>query len=310
MPADHHPWQYVTGKLTPVKDNFMPTRPSPTVRGRRLRYELRRLREQRGLTIEQVSERSSGDWTPSAISRWETGDRRIRPADLRVLLDIYDVHGDQREVLLTLAREARTRGWWQSYSSDAVPEWFQVYLGLEAEASSIHTYDAELVPGLLQTADYYRAFMRAAPAAGNEEVIERKIAVRAGRQERLTADDAPECWFILGEAVIRRVVGGNQVMRAQLEHIARQADRPRVNVQVLAFKAGAHPAMDGSFVILGFPEAPDPDVAYLESQTGSLYLEKLPEVERYQAMFNHLVAKALDPDESKTLIAEVAAELA
>ncbi|SRR6266536_3350123 len=288
----------------------MPIRPSPTVRGRRLRYELRRLREQRGLTIEQVSERSSGDWTASAISRWETGDRRIRPADLRVLLDIYEVHGKQREVLLTLAREARTRGWWQSYSSDAVPEWFQVYLGLEAEAASIHEYAAELVPGLFQTPDYYRAFMRAAPAAGNEEAIERKIAVRTARQERLTTDAPPECWAVLGEAVIRRVVGGPQVMRAQLEHIVGLADRPHISVQVLPFKAGAHPAMDGSFIILGFPEAPDPDVVYLESQTGSLYLEKPPEVERYQTVFNHLVAKALDPDESKTLIADVAAGLA
>jgi transcriptional regulator with XRE-family HTH domain len=285
-------------------------RPSPTVRGRRLRYELRRLREQRSLTIEQVAEQSHGDWTASAISRWETGDRRIRPADLRALLDIYDVGGDQREVLLTLAREARQRGWWQSYSSDAVPEWFQVYLGLEAEAASIHEYAAELMPGLFQTADYYRAFMRTAPAAGDDEAIERKIAVRAARQERLTADDAPDCWAVLNEAAARRVVGGTKVMRAQLEHIVALADRPRINVQVLPFRAGAHPAMDGSFIILGFPEAPDPDVVYLESQTGSLYLEKLPEVDRYQAMFNHLVAKALGPEESIGLIAQAAAEMA
>jgi transcriptional regulator with XRE-family HTH domain len=285
-------------------------RPSPTVRGRRLRYELRRLREQRGLTIEQVAEQSHGDWTSSAISRWETGDRRIRPADLRALLDIYDVGGDQREVLLTLAREARQRGWWQSYSSDAVPEWFQVYLGLEAEAASIHEYAAELVPGLFQTADYYRAFMRTAPAAGDDEAIERKIAVRAARQERLAADDAPECWAVLNEAAVRRVVGGTKVMHAQLQHIAALADRPHINVQVLPFRAGAHPAMDGSFIILGFPEAPDPDVVYLEGQTGSLYLEKLPEVDRYQAMFNHLVAKALSPEESISLIAQAAAEMA
>jgi transcriptional regulator with XRE-family HTH domain len=102
----------------------MPVRPSPTVRGRRLRYELRRLREQRNLTIEQVAERSGGDWTASAISRWERGDRRIRPVDLRALLDIYEVLGSERDELLGLAREARTRGWWQSYRGDAVPEWF------------------------------------------------------------------------------------------------------------------------------------------------------------------------------------------
>ena len=162
----------------------MPARPSPTVRGRRLRHELRKIREEHGLTIEQVSERSGGDWNASTISRWETGDRRIRPVDLRRLLDLYDVHGDQREVMLTLARQARERGWWRSYS-DAVPEWFEVYLGLEAEAAVIRDYSAELVPGLLQTADYYRAFMRAAPAAGDEETIERKAA--AHRSARTTS---------------------------------------------------------------------------------------------------------------------------
>ncbi len=286
----------------------MPVRPSPTVRGRRLRYELRQFRERRGLTIEQVSELSEGDWNASTISRWETGDRRIRPSDLRLLLDIYDVRGEQREVLLTLARQARERGWWRSYS-DAVPEWFQVYLGLEAEAASIHEYGSELVPGILQTADYYRAFMHAAPAAGDEETIERKAAVRLTRQERLTNDDPPDYWAVLNEAVIRRVVGGAATMRAQLLHIAEMADRPNVSVQVLPFRTGAHAAMDGSFTVLGFREATDPDVVYLESQAGSLYLEKAPEVERYAAVFSYLIAKALDPDESRALIARAAAEM-
>ncbi len=286
----------------------MPVRPSPTVRGRRLRYELRQFRERRGLTIEQVSELSEGDWNASTISRWETGDRRIRPSDLRLLLDIYDVRGEQREVLLTLARQARERGWWRSYS-DAVPEWFQVYLGLEAEAASIHEYGSELVPGILQTADYYRAFMHAAPAAGDEETIERKAAVRLTRQERLTNDDPPDYWAVLNEAVIRRVVGGAATMRAQLLHIAEMADRPNVSVQVLPFRTGAHAAMDGSFTVLGFREATDPDVVYLESQAGSLYLEKAPEVERYAAVFSYLITKALDPDESRALIARAAAEM-
>jgi len=285
----------------------MPARPSPTVRGRRLRHELRKIREERGLTIEQVTERSDGDWNASTISRWETGERRVRPVDLRRLLDLYDVHGEQREVLLTLARQARERGWWRSYT-DAVPAWFEVYLGLEAEADTIRDYAAELVPGLLQTADYYRAFMRAAPAAGDEETIERKAAVRLARQERLTGEDPPRLWAVLNEATIRRVVGGATTMRAQLQHIAEMADLAHVTVQVLPFRAGAHPAMDGSFIILGFPEPADPDVVYVESQAGSLYLERPPEVERYAAMYNHLMAKALDPDESQALIARAAAD--
>lgn len=286
----------------------MPARPSPTVRGRRLRHELRKIREEHGLTIEQVSERSGGDWNASTISRWETGDRRIRPVDLRRLLDLYDVQGDQREVLLTLARQARERGWWRSFS-DAVPAWFEVYLGLEAEAAIIHEYSAELVPGLLQTADYYRAFMRAAPTVGDEGTIERKAAVRLARQDRLTGTEPPEYWAVLNEAVIRRVVGGADTMRAQLQHIAEMADLAHVNVQVLPFRAGAHAAMNESFIVLSFPAPADPDVVYLESQAGSLYLEQRPEVERYAAMFSHLIAKALDPDESITLLARAAAEM-
>ena len=286
----------------------MPVRPSPTVRRRRLRYELRRLREQRGLTIEQVQEQSGGDLRAPTISRWETGDRSIRPTDLRLLLDIYDVHGEQREGLLTLARQARERGWWQSYGS-AVPEWFQVYVGLETEASSVHVYESELVHGLLQTAEYYRVFLRTAPAAANDDEVQRKIAVRVARQERLIGDDPPEYWAVLSEAVIRRVVGGAEVMREQLNHIVDVTKLPHVSIQVLPFSAGVHPAMDGAFRILGFPEPGDADVVYLENQIGSLYLEQEPEVARYAQMFGQLIAKALDPDDSRRMIAQAAKDL-
>jgi transcriptional regulator with XRE-family HTH domain len=286
----------------------MPVRPSPTVRRRRLRYELRRLRAERGLTIEQVQERSGGDIKAPSISRWENGERSVRPTDLRLLLAIYDVRGERRETLLTLARQAKERGWWQSYAS-AIPEWFQVYVGLEAEAARIHEYAAELIPGLLQTADYYRAFLRTAPAAADEDEAERKIQVRLTRQERLTGEDPPEYWAVLNEAVIRRVVGGAEAMRRQLDHIAELATLPHVNVQVLPFSAGVHPAMDGAFSILGFPEATDPDVVYLENQAGSLYLEEEAEIDRYARMFSHLIAKALDPEESRRMIARVARDL-
>lgn len=286
----------------------MPVRPSPTVRRRRLRYELRRLRLEHGLTIEQVQERSGGDIKAPSISRWENGERSVRPTDLRLLLDIYDVQGERRETLLTLSRQAKERGWWQSYAS-AIPEWFQVYVGLEAEASLVHVYESELVDGLLQTADYYRAFLRTAPAAADEDGADRKIEVRLARQERLTGDDPPEYWAVLNEAVIRRVVGGADVMRKQLDHITGLSELPHVNVQVLPFSAGVHPAMDGGFRILGFPEAADPDMVYLENQAGSLYLEEEPEIDRYARMFSHLIAKALDPEESRRMIARVARDL-
>ena len=286
----------------------MPVRPSPTVRRRRLRYELRRLRDEHGLTIEQVQERSGGDIKAPSISRWENGERSVRPTDLRLLLDIYQVDGERREALLTLSRQAKERGWWQSYGS-AIPQWFQVYVGLEAEASSVRVYESELVHGLLQTADYYRAFLQAAPAAAGDDEADRKIEVRLARQERLTGDDPPDYWAVLNEAVIRRVVGGARVMHGQLDHIAEMAGLPHVNVQVLPFGAGVHPAMDGSFEILGFPEPGDPDVVYLENQAGSLYLEEQPEIDRYARMFSHLIAKALDPEESRRMIARIAKDL-
>ena len=286
----------------------MPVRPSPTVRRRRLRYELRRLREERGLVFEQVQEMSGGDLKAPTMSRWETGERSIRPTDLRLLLDIYGIGGEQREMLLTLARQAKERGWWQPYVS-AIPEWFQVYVGLETEAAKIQEYVAELVPGLLQTAGYYRTFLRAAYVAGNEDDIERMITVRLARQERITGDDPAEYWAVLNEAVIRRVVGGAKAMREQLLRIAELAKLPHVNVQVLPFGAGVHPAMDGGFSILGFPSPSDPDVVYLENQAGSLYLETEPEIDRYTRMFSHLIAMALGPDESRRLILRVADEL-
>lgn len=281
-------------------------RPSPTVRRRRLRYELRRLRLDRGLTIEDVQERSNGDIKAPTLSRWETGERSIRPTDLRLLLDIYDISADEREPLLTLARQAKERGWWHQYAS-AVPDWFQVYVGLETEASSIRIYAAELVPGLLQTEGYYQAFL-ASIAPGDPE-IDKKVKVRLERQQRLTNGDRPNYWAVLNEAVIRRPVGGGEVMSSQLGHIAAIAELPNVTVQVLPFSAGVHPAMDGSYSILGFPDPYDSDVVYQENQSGSVYLEKAAEVERFSQMFSYLMAKALSPEDSVRLIREVATGL-
>jgi transcriptional regulator with XRE-family HTH domain len=277
-------------------------RPSPTVRRRRLRYELRRLRTERGLTIEDVQERSTGDIKAPTLSRWETGERSIRPTDLRLLLDIYDIPPDEREPLLTLARQAKERGWWQAYTT-AMQEWFQVYVGLETEASTIREYAAELVPGLLQTEGYYRAFLLSVDPADPRN--DKKIEMRLARQERLTNDDPPSYWAVLNEAVIRRMVGGGQVMQEQLAHIAAMAELPNVTVQVLQYSAGAHPAMEGPYSILGFPEAHDPDVVYLENGAGSIYLEEAGELERYSQRFSHLIAKALSPEDSIRLITDV-----
>lgn len=279
---------------------------SPTVRGRRLAAELRRLRKQSGLTAEAVAEKLELD--PSWVSRVESGRRGIHPIKLRALLDIYGITDPAvREELLDLCRQARRRGWWHTYG-DVIPDWFQVFVGLEAEASELCSYDSELVPGLLQTDDYYRAFLQTGPSASRADEIDRKIDFRRARQERIAESGSLRLWSIMNEAVIRRVVGSRETMCGQLRHLLEMSQRPNITLQILPFESGPHPAMDGSFVIVGFPESADPDVVYLENQVSSLYLEDPASVDRYNAVYNHLRAKALDPDQTRRLIAQVAEE--
>ncbi|WP_326829001.1 helix-turn-helix domain-containing protein [Streptosporangium sp. NBC_01810] len=278
---------------------------SPTVRRRRLAAELRRIREEKGLTIDQVAEQL--DWHATKLSRFETGRRAVQPSDVRALLAVYEVQDRERDALLTLAREARQRGWWHVYGQ-AVPEWFEVYVGLESEASALHLYESEFVPGLLQTGDYIRAVHRAAQIRASEEEVDQRVMVRVARQKLLENDDPPHLWVIINEAAIRRPVGGVQVMRTQLEYLVQAATLPHVTLQVLPFSAGAHPAMGGGFHVLQFGPN-DPDVVYIEYPTGTIYLEKQSEVERYTLMFNHLRAAALPTDSSGELIARVASEL-
>ncbi|MEV8635142.1 helix-turn-helix transcriptional regulator [Streptosporangium sp. NPDC051023] len=279
---------------------------SPTVRRRRLAAELRRIREERGQTIDQVAEQL--DWHATKLSRFETGRRAIQPSDVRALLAVYEVKPEESEALLVLAREARQRGWWHAYGQ-AVPEWFEVYVGLESEASSLHIHECEFVPGLLQTEDYIRAVHRAAQIGASEEEIDQRVAVRVARQKILRGDDPPHLWMIVNEAVIRRMVGGANVMRDQLAKMVEAADMPNVTLQVLPFAVGAHPAMGGGFHLLGFG-SPETDVVYIEYPTGTIYLEKQPEVERYKLIFDHLRAAALPTEASKAAIARVASELA
>ena len=273
-----------------------------TVGSRRLVIELKRFREAAGLTGEQVAEQMG--WSVAKVYRIE-GDRvRVLARDVQRLLKLYGVGGEQADAVVELARLARVKDWWHQYSG-AIPEWFQFYVGLEAAASAMQEYCAELVTGLLQTEGYARAVMAAA-ARSDTEAMDRQVTVRLERQKRLTAPDAPKLWVILGEGVVHRQVGGLTVMRDQLAHIAEMAGRPNVTVQVLPFTAGAHPAMLGSFTLMRFPDPADKDVVYLEAETSALYLEKPEDVSRYNLMIDYLRAQALGPAESRTLIAQMA----
>jgi transcriptional regulator with XRE-family HTH domain len=279
---------------------------SPTIRRRRLALELRRLRETAGLTCEQVAEHL--ECSASKISRVETGRVSVSPRDVRDMLDLYDVPGEQRERLVQLARDSRQKGWWHAFSDTMLPQ-FATYLGLESAASEIRIYEVNLIPGLLQTEDYARAVIRAGMMNSPSEDVERSVALRMARQPAVTRDDPPKVWAVMDEAALRRRVGGASLMRMQLEHLLTQAQLPNVAVQVIPFAGGAHPAMGRPFVILVFPDRVDTDVVYLEDLTSSLYLEDVAEVDRYNVFFNHLRATALSFADSSALIASVLKEM-
>jgi transcriptional regulator with XRE-family HTH domain len=276
---------------------------SPTVRRRRLSGELRRLRDQAQLTIDDVAEKL--DCSASKISRIETGHVSVTPRDTREMLKLYGVEPNQLEALVQLAKEARKKGWWHSYNE----VFTGAFVGLEAETSSLRAYQALLVPGLLQTEDYMRAVIRAARPDATEAHVEKRVKARLARQRLLTDLDPPRYWAVIDEAVLCRTVGGPKVMHAQLNWLIARASLPHVTIQVLPFSAGAHAGMEGPFLILGFPEQADPDVVYVDNTTAGIYLEEPAEILRYTLMFDHLRAAALAPDDTLTRIAAAAARL-
>nr|WP_244515484.1 helix-turn-helix transcriptional regulator [Actinopolyspora xinjiangensis] len=264
------------------------------MRRRILARKLRELREQAGLT--QTETARSLDWKQSKISRIEDCHQGVRVSDLLAMLTIYGADTATREMLTNLAREASRKGWWHSYA-DALPSWFETYVGLEAEADTIRTYEVDVVPGLLQTEAYARADTRATVLDETEENLEQRVELRLQRQRRLYDDSPFTLWAVIGEAAIRRPVGGHHVMREQLHHIAKLVESSDVTVQIMPLEAGEHPAT-GAFTILGFPSAEHPEVVYLESQVGGHYLEEAQQVTRYSRVMDHLRAHALDPAES------------
>ena len=275
---------------------------SPTVRRRRLGAELRRHRELAGLTIDQVADQL--DCSASKISRLETGQTGSNPRDVRDMLALYGVGDTELEELLSVARETRQRGWWQPYGSILTG----AYVGFEAAADRIRSYEAQCVPGLLQTADYARSMIAAVHTGRPRQEVDDRVHVRLGRQALLTQEDPVQFWCVLDEAALRRPVGGREVMRCQLEHLVRESARPNVTVQVLPMAAGEHPGMEGSFVIMSFPDAADPDTVYVTIATGGVFQEKPDDVSRYEIIFDRLQKMALSSAESAEFIATMAKE--
>jgi transcriptional regulator with XRE-family HTH domain len=287
-----------------MKRDVVSGRRSPTVRRRRLGIELRRLRDDAGLTIEQVA--GALECSDSKISRIETGQVGATPRDVRDMLQLYGVAGQRRDALLQSAREARQRDWWQAYSDTLIVP----LVGMEAAASSIRVYETLLVPGLFQTRQYAGTVIRTVRPDLRPEEVERWVEFRMARQSLLARDLPPALSAVLDEALLRRPVGGPAAMGEQLHHLARVAALPTVTLQVLPFAAGHHAGMSGAFTIFSFPELDDPDVVYLEHTKSDLYLESEEEVRRYASAFDQLRAMALPPDDSVALVVALARSLA
>jgi transcriptional regulator with XRE-family HTH domain len=279
----------------------------PTVRRRRLGSELRRLREAHSIKLEEVAEHLGV--AASTLSRIETGKAPTKSIYLNAMLEMYGVNDPaQRQVLVDMAREGHRKGWWSVYD-DVLPTGFGIYVGLEAEAAGLRSYEAEAVHGLFQTPDYARAILREVHNRDSEEQVERLVDLRMKRQDVLDRDPPLDVWLILDEAVIRRAIGGPDVMAGQLARLTEASKMPSFTLQVLPFSSGSHAGLRGPFSILEFPERADADVAYVESVAGILYLEKDREVRACAEAFDRLRATALSPGASAELIASVAEEL-
>ncbi|WP_030804894.1 helix-turn-helix domain-containing protein [Streptomyces sp. NRRL F-2799] len=279
---------------------------NPTVRRRRLGQELRKLRELKGMTAEEVADRLLV--SQSKISRLENGRRSISQRDVRDLCGVYEVE-DQRVVdsLMEMARDSRQQGWWHTFGD--IP--YSVYIGLETDAQSLRVYEPQLVTGLLQTRAYAEALVRGALPETSTAEIEKRVNVRMRRQERVTDDSNPlRLWVVLDEAALHRVVGSKLIMREQLEHLIELSNLPHVTVQVLPFEVGAHPGLNGQYAILEFADAADSSVVYLEGVTSDLYLEKAPDVQKYAVMYEHLRAQALPVERSQQFIQDAAKRFA
>jgi transcriptional regulator with XRE-family HTH domain len=277
----------------------------PTLRRRRLGAELKRCRERAGMTQEQVSR--NFEWHAAKVTRIETARVTVTPRDVKDLLLLYGVTDEEyREALMALARTSRERTWWTDYRDVMRAGNF---VGLEAEASWARVWEPVLLPGLLQTEGYMRALMRTGRRTDPAESLDRRVELRLRRQHRLTAERPLQFWAVVDESAVRRLVGGKDVMREQLQRLLDIGQLPNVNIQILPFDAGEHQFLGGSAALLEFPEIAHSDVVYLEGLAGDYYEEQPAEVARYRDEFERLTLKALDVNSSANMIKMLLDEL-
>lgn len=275
----------------------MPISGSTVVR-RQLGRQLRRLRQAARVTEQDVVE--AGLASRAKLWRVESGKTAIKIGDVRALCWLYKVDQATTDALANLAHGTSSRGWWEEYS-DVLPEWFGLYIGLEAAASEIRVYEPELVHGLLQTPGYLRALFTDSGVEIDEEAIQRQIKLRQERQQALTIRTPPlRITAILGAAVLARQIGSKAVMKEQVAQLRELNRLDHVDIRVMPWNVGGHAAMHiGGFAILDFPDPDDPSVVYLESHTGARYLEKPEELTEYRRVYHLIYRKTIPIEEQK-----------
>lgn len=285
----------------------MPTGHSSTVRRQRLGAQLRRLRLSSGMTGDDVA--AQLNWSASKVSRIETARVRTTVDDVRALLDLYRANETEREELLAVAHDAATRPeWWNAYA-DILPDRQRVLVDLEAGVVRLRHFQPQVVPGLLQVEPYARRVLHAAGltrhAASEPSELDKAVAARVARQAILTHPDAPKYEVILDEAVLRRTVGGHEVMRAQIAHLLQVSELTNVSVQVLPLEAASDPLVTSGFVIYDFRDTDDPDTVVVETMTTDLHLREDSDVDVYRRVFERLQAASLTPYTTRSFLAKL-----
>lgn len=281
----------------------MSEQPSPPFRRRRQGKVLRDLRESARMSPQDVC--AALEFSPARLSRLENGQTAPDIVLVKSLLDTYGIPVNDWEPYLEMAREAKKKGWWQAHGLPAMG-----YVALEAAANSVRDFALAHVPGLMQTRDYTRAVLAEMPMSRTAQEFENQVTVRAIRQRRLTSDEDPlSLTAVVDESALTRPVGGRDVMRTQLEHMLLLAELPTVSLRVIPTSNGAHVGMNSAFTILGFPDADDPDIAYLGHVAGSLQLEKPEQVRTARLVFEQLRAQALSSEDSVIMLARLTDDL-
>ncbi|OWV13592.1 transcriptional regulator [Micromonospora wenchangensis] len=284
-----------------------------TVPRRRLGRALRDLRTEAGITLDAAAE--ALECSRQKVWRIESGLGSVRGVDVRAMCELYRAKGELTRALTALAGETRAKGWWHAYG-DAIPDWFELYVGLESAASQLRFYKNTLVPGILQSRDYALGIYRIDQPDMSEDDRERAVELRLQRQSLLTRrlPKAPQVQVVLCESVLLRPVGNSATMAEQLRRLLQLSEQPNVSIRVLPLIAGPHHgAVGGEFVLLDFPlgnrSTPDPSVVYSESWTGALYLDRPGELAAYGKVWSSLLTLALDEEESRHLIDKILGEV-